>query len=147
MGFMTQAARLAHHIVRCHESVRQTSAQPPSPSNQRSTFNVNTQTRNMASSPGFGYLFIGQPQTSKFQQLGKRFFISYLPKTLSETLDGEQICLWLGPGTGFCTLMIFLLTSSQNSWSKRWWCSSYGQDEELFLLGPCLSPCGSRKIN
>ncbi len=53
----------------------------------------------MASSPGFGYIFIGQPQVAQFQQLGQRFFISYLPKTIvPEHLEGQQVCLWLGPG-------------------------------------------------
>ncbi len=52
----------------------------------------------MASSPGFGYIFIGQPQIAQFQQLGNRFFISYLPKTIPEQLEGQQVCLWLGPG-------------------------------------------------
>jgi len=52
----------------------------------------------MASSPGFGYIFIGQPHTAVFQQVGQRFFISYLPKTISEDLDGQKVGLWLGPG-------------------------------------------------
>ena len=51
-----------------------------------------------ASSPGFGYVFIGQAQVAQFQQLGQRFFISYLPKTIPEDLEGQQVCLWLGPG-------------------------------------------------
>jgi hypothetical protein len=52
----------------------------------------------MASSPGFGYIFVGQPQVAQFQQLGQRFFISYLPKTIPEKLEDQQVCLWLGPG-------------------------------------------------
>lgn len=68
----------------------------------------------IASSPGFGYVFIGQAQVAQFQQLGQRFFISYLPKTIPEDLEGQQVCLWLGPGRCRrvdCSRSTLLLTS------------------------------------
>jgi len=53
--------------------------------------------------PGFGYLVIAQSHVAKFQQVGQRFFISYLSDLPSDEIEGKQVCLWLGAGKlGLC---------------------------------------------
>jgi len=84
----------------------------------------------MASSPGFGYLFVSQPQVAKFQQLGQRFFISYLPNTTPEKLEGQQVCLWLGPG------LYIHIVRMQKGFSLTYLPDFLKQEMMVFLIWP-----------
>jgi hypothetical protein len=51
------------------------------------------------SSPGYGYLILGHPQTATFTQVGRYHHISYFSTShLPDPLNHQQVCLWLGPG-------------------------------------------------
>ena len=58
-----------------------------------------------ASSPGFGYVILGQPFVAKFRQIGKYHTISNFPVAHALDPAGEvdiTVCMWLGPGQCIC---------------------------------------------
>lgn len=50
------------------------------------------------STPGFGYIAIGQAHDAKFVQIGKYHASSVLPHMEEDAVKATTLCVFLGPG-------------------------------------------------